>query len=117
LSYTQFAYADLQIKERANAIGVSFRVKNVGKRDGGKVAQVYVKLPDQAIPMPVKQLKCFKRITVKKGESELIELEIEKAQLRFWNEAKSIFITPNGNYTIMVGASSDDIRLTRDIGL
>ena len=117
LSYTSFAYSGLQLKGLTSTIKVNFSVKNTGRLDGEEVAQVYVKLPAQKIPMPVKQLKGFKRIRIKKGKAEWVQIEIEKAQLRYWDESESKFVTPKGTYTIMVGASSEDIRLTRQIDL
>jgi beta-glucosidase len=79
--------------------------------DGDEVSQVYVKLPDLNIPMPYKQLKGFKRINIKHGKTQLIMIEIDKAQLRYWDDKDSKFITPKGSFSIMVGASSADIRL------
>jgi len=98
-------------------LAINFSIKNTGKFDGDEVAQVYVKLPDQAMPMPIKQLKGFKRINIKKGNTATVEIEIEKAQLRYYNEKESKFITPKGSYQIMVGTSSADIRLTQTIQL
>ncbi len=98
-------------------IKVGFDIRNDGKKDGDEVAQVYVKMPDADIPMPIKQLKGFKRIKIKQGGSSGIEVEIDKSQLRYWDESQSKFVTPKGVYTIMVGASSDDIRLKGTIVL
>jgi len=67
--------------------------------------------------MPVKQLKGFKRTQISSGMTQSVEINIDKAQLRYWDEKESKFITPKGKYTIMVGASSDDIRLTQTIDL
>jgi len=78
---------------------------------------VYVKLPFLDIPTPIKQLKGFKRVTVKQGLTERVEVEIDKAQLLYWDESQSNFVTPKGSYTITVGASSEDIRLSRNVDL
>ena len=117
LSYTSFAYSNLKIQDEDVKVKVSFNVKNIGKIDGDEVTQVYVKLPEQNIPIPIKQLKGFKRITVKQGKTELVAIEIDKAQLRYWDETQSKFVTPKGSYTIMVGASSEDIRLSQNINI
>jgi beta-glucosidase len=74
-----------------------------------------VRFPELNIPIPIKQLKGFRRVNFNRGEAKLIEIEIDKAQLRYWDENKSKFVTPKGTYTIMVGASSGDIRLTQTI--
>jgi beta-glucosidase len=117
LSYTSFAYANLEVKDAGEKIKVSFRVKNTGKRDGDEVAQLYVKLPALNIITPIKQLKGFKRKFIQTGKTELIEMEIEKAKLNYWDESLAKFITPKGNFSFMVGASSDDIRLKQTIEL
>ena len=107
----------MAVKNGQEKLAIHFSIKNNGKVDGDEVAQVYVKLPGQNIPMPIKQLKGFKRIFIKQGESKVLAIDIDKAQLRFWDEGQSKFVTPKGNYTIMVGASSDDIRLKQNIEL
>ena len=117
LSYTRFTYNSLKMKEQESNILVSFNLKNAGNRDGDEVTQLYVKLPEMDLPMPIKQLKGFQRIHLKKGKTETVTIPLEKAQLRYWDETRNKFVTPKGNYTIMVGASSEDIRLTQVIQL
>lgn len=117
LSYTTFSYADLKIGDKGDVISVSFKVKNTGRRDGDEVSQVYVKLPETGQVMPLKQLKGFQRTTIKRNETQRVEIEIPKEQLRYWNETTRAFETPKGNYEFMVGASSTDIRLTGNYSL
>ncbi len=117
LSYTRFAYTNLQVKDAGEKINVSFQVTNTGKKDGDEVAQVYVQLPELNIITPIKQLKGFQRKFIQKGKSAFIEIEIERSQLSYWDESLSRFVTPKGNFRFMVGASSDDIRLTDNIRL
>lgn len=68
-------------------------------------------MPYLNIPIPIKQLKGFKRISIKKGQSELVEIDVKKENLRYWDEKKSMFITPKGEYIFMIVSSSEDIRL------
>lgn len=117
LSYTKFSYSNLQVKNIDQNLLIQFSIKNIGKAAGDEVAQVYVKLPDQQIPMPIKQLKAFKRLPFNHGEAKTILLTIDKSQLRYWDEGLSKFVTPKGKYTIMVGASSEDIRLKQNVEL
>ncbi|GHT68483.1 beta-glucosidase [Bacteroidia bacterium] len=117
LSYTAFEYKNLKINEKNDSIKVSFDVKNTGKRDGSEVTQLYVKLPDMNISLPVKQLKGFKRVFIKKGATEKIEIVLPKEQLRYWDEGKAKFVVPSGVFRFMAGASSDDIRLESEIRL
>jgi len=115
LSYTAFAYSNLKIQDQGARIRVRFNLKNTGKLAGDEVAQVYVKLPEINLTLPIKQLKGFKRVNLKAGKTEFINIELDREQLRYWDEIKSKFLTPKGTYTIMVGASSEDIRLTQTI--
>jgi beta-glucosidase len=117
LSYTAFDYKNLKINEKNDSIRVSFDIKNTGKRDGSEVAQLYVKLPDLNISLPVKQLKGFKRIFIKKGATEKIEIVLPKEQLRYWDEEKAKFVVPSGVFRFMAGTSSEDIRLESEIRL
>ena len=111
LSYTSFKYSGLKVTEDNEFANVSFTLKNVGKRAGDEVAQVYVKLPQRNEVMPVKELKGFERVTLKKGESRDVTIKLRKDLLRYWDEAKGDFVYSSGEYTIMVGSSSADIRL------
>jgi beta-glucosidase len=117
LSYTSFEYRNLTVADEGETVRVSFDVKNTGKRDGSEVAQLYVKLPDRDIPLPLKQLKGFKRVFIGKGKTEKIEIILPKETLRYWDEAKAAFVVPAGTYRFMAGASSEDIRLTKEVAL
>ena len=118
LSYTSFEYKNIAIKDKGATVTVSFDLKNTGKVNGDEVTQLYVKLPaqDNRI-MPIKQLKGFKRVSIAKAKAQRIEIEVEKKELRYWDETKSAFVTPKGKYTFMIGASSEDIRLTKETEL
>ena len=111
LSYTAFKYSDLHVEDGENEVAVSFNLKNTGRRAGDEVAQVYVKLPERDEIMPIKELKGFERVYLKKGERRTVTIRLRKDLLRYWDEAQAKFVNPSGEYTIMVGASSADIRL------
>jgi len=115
LSYSKFEYSNLGVQKKDSTIRVSFDIKNSGKFDGDEVAQVYIKLPERNISMPVKELKGFKRLNLKKGELQNVKIEIDKMKLRYWDETTSSFVHPKGEYEVMVGASSDDIRLIKKV--
>ena len=117
LSYSSFKYSDLKVKDGANTVSVSFRLKNTGKRKGDEVAQVYVRIPETGGVVPIKELKGFRRIPLKSGESRVVEIELDKEQLRYWDAGLGRFIVPQGAFDIMVGASSKDIRLQTVINL
>lgn len=111
LSYTTFKYTDLQVTDEAEELNVTFRLKNTGRYAGDEVAQVYVKLPARNEVMPLKELKGFQRVSLNSGESRKVTIKLRKDLLRYWDEAKEAFVHPTGEYTIMVGSSSEDIRL------
>lgn len=115
LSYSSFEYSNLVVQQKESTISVSFDIKNSGKFDGDEVAQVYIKLPERNISMPVKELKAFNRLSLKIGEKKKVTIEIDKLKLRCWDEATGSFVHPIGEYEVMVGASSDDIRLTKKV--
>lgn len=113
LSYTSFKYSNLQVEDGEDEINVSFQLKNTGKCAGDEVAQVYVKLSERNEVMPVKELKGFERVSLKGGESKKVTIKLRKDLLRYWDEEQSQFVHPSGDYMIMLGASSADIRLQK----
>ena len=117
LSYTRFDYSGLKVEDGGEEVRVSFDVKNAGKRDGDEVAQVYVKLPGRDGAMPIKELKGFKRVHLRRGAKQRVDISLRKDLLRYWDEKDGRFVCPSGEYTIMVGASSQDIRLRQLVHL
>lgn len=117
LSYTTFAYKNIQVNDNGDNIKVSFELKNTGRMAGDEVSQVYVKIPSRGMVMPIKELKGFQRNTLKKGETKNVEINIRKDLLRYWDDATETFVTPKGDYEFMVGTSSQDIKLTKSFTL
>lgn len=117
LSYTSFKYSNLQVKDGKDELTVSFRLQNTGGQAGDEVVQLYVQLPHRGEPMPVKELKAFKRVFMERGDKQLVELKVKKDQLRYWDAARGRFVYPSGNYIVQVGASSADIRLTGEVAV
>lgn len=117
LSYTKFRYQDRGVSVDDDAVKVKFDVTNIGKYDGDEVPQVYVKYPETGTYMPLKQLRGFSKVHVKKGKTATVEIAVPKKDLRYWDERKGAFVTPEGEYTFMVGASSKDIRYRKTVNL
>jgi len=117
LSYTKFAYTDLKLSKTVYAEGetlkLDFALKNAGSMDGDEVAQVYVKSVDSKIKMPLKQLKGFKRVTLRQGEQKRVSVEIPVSEISYYDETAKRFVVLKGAFDLEVGASSKDIRLTR----
>lgn len=114
LSYTDFEYSDLKISTpdiNANPIvTVSCRVKNIGKREGAEVVQLYLRDVLASVSQPPMLLKGFRRIELKPGESEEVSFPLSPEELSIYNQALEQVVEP-GEFKVMVGSSSADIRL------
>ena len=114
LSYTTFTYSDLKISRAAMKSGeaarLSFRLTNTGKITGEEVAQLYLRDPVASVVRPLKELKDFQKISLKPGETKTITFTIDQNKLAFYN-AKLEWAAEPGDFQLMVGAASDDIRL------
>ncbi len=117
LSYTKFKYRKPTIETTQDTVLVEFSISNVGRYDGDEVAQVYVQYPETGTYMPIKQLKGFKRVHIKKGKTEKVSIAIPKSSLRYWDEKSRGFVTPKGNYVFLVGTSSQDIKYQQVVTL
>ena len=114
LSYTTFSYRNLHISpERANAqqkVLISLEVENTGSHAGDEVVQLYMHDKIASVVRPVKELKGFKRISLKPNEIKRVNYEIDTRQLGLYNVDMEYVVEP-GEFEIMVGSSSEDIRL------
>ena len=111
LSYSSFRYSNLKVEDKGENVEVTFTLKNTGKYDGDEVAQVYTRLPEYEGKAPIKELRGFKRVHLKKGETKTVTIPVRREDLRYWSESRGKFIVPEGLPEVMVGASSADIRL------
>ena len=107
LSYTTFSYEDLSVTEE----GVTFTLKNTGSRDGAEVAQLYVSLKDAKVFRPEQELKGFRKVFLKAGESQKIEIPFDEYTFRYWNTKTSSWEVEGGSYEIRIGGGSDSIAL------
>lgn len=107
LSYTTFEYSNLAV----DAEGVSFTITNTGERDGAEVAQLYVGLPNAQVFRPAKELKGFKKVFIKAGESADVRIPFDDKTFRYFNVETDKWEIEGGRYSIMIGASVADIRL------
>lgn len=112
LSYTQFSYSDLKILKDKDDFKVSVKVKNVGECDGKEVVQLYVGDEVSTVSKPVKELKKFEKISLKKGEEKEISFVLTDEELAYYNVTLHNWVVENGKYNVFVGSSSQDIRLT-----
>jgi len=114
LSYTTFLYSNLQLNKRKmkpnEQIEVSATIKNTGKYDGEEIVQLYLRDMVSSIARPVLELKDFKKIQLKAGESKTVTFTITAEKLSFFNQQLQWIAEP-GEFELMIGASSRDIRL------
>lgn len=111
LSYTNFKYSGLQIDNRK----ITLSVENTGTYPGGEIVQVYLSLPDSAVYRPVKELKSFAKVKLKPGEKKQISMELSEDSFQWYDPIADRWSVENGTYQVLIGASSQDIRLTGEI--
>lgn len=115
LSYTTFEYSGMKVSRKnikdTDTLKVTFKIKNTGDRAGAEVAQVYVADKDSTVYRPVKELKGFKKVYLEPGEEKSVSIELDKRAFAFWNTAIGDWYVESGEFDILVGASSRDIRL------
>ena len=111
MSYTTFEYSALQVVQKsARCFEVSFKVKNTGKCDGEEVAQLYMRDEYASVVQPMKQLKHFERFHLKKGEEKKVTFVLTEEDFFLVNYTLKK-VVESGNFDLMIGAASNDIRL------
>jgi len=118
LSYTEFAIENVHLERkripRQGATRVRAKVTNIGKRAGSEVVQLYIRDVVSSVTRPVKELKAFRKIHLRPGESQTVALEITPESLAFYNLDMKYVVEP-GEFEIMVGSSSRDEDLKKVI--
>lgn len=116
LSYTTFKYDDMKISSNTmsadGTVKVTVKVTNTGTRDAAEVVQLYIRDIVASISRPVKELKGFERIELKAGESKNVEFDITPDLLKFYNK-KLDFVLEPGDFDIMVGPNSRDVKVAK----
>lgn len=118
ISYTTFEYSNFNISKTAvtpqDKITVSVDVKNTGGTDGDEVVQIYMKTPDSpaSLQRPIKRLKGFQRVSIPGGQTKTVKIDIDCADLWFWDQDKNKAMFDQGRYNFEIGSSSKDIRGT-----
>lgn len=108
LSYSSFAYASLTLETGA----ISFTLTNTGKYPAKETAQLYIAPPQSGIHRPALALKAFTKTHLAPGESKTVRMELTERSFAIWQEG---WVTPGGTYGVLVGSSSEDIRLRGEI--
>lgn len=110
LSYTEFKYSDLTVDQD----GAEFTLTNTGDMDGAEAAQLYVGMKDARVFRPEKELKGFQKVFLRAGESRKVRIPFDDKTFRYWNVRTNRWEVEGGTYTIMIGASCLDIRLSTE---
>ncbi len=108
LSYTDFEISDISLKNDDKKITVSVNIKNKGDFDGDEIIQLYVGSENTAVDRPVKLLKGFRRVTVNKGESAVIEVSADVEDIRFYNPETAEWVLDD-TYTVYIGTDSRNV--------
>ncbi len=121
LSYTTFEYSGIKLSAKeindTDTLKVSFTIKNTGNVDGAEIAQVYVADKESTIFRPKKELRAFTKVFLKAGESKEVTLELSKRAFAYYNVNLGDWHVESGDFEIMVGASSRDIKLTDTVNV
>lgn len=114
LSYTRFSYSDFKVTQSTGkdaAVTVSFRLTNTGKVAGAEVTQVYTHLEKSRAVQPLRTLRGFERVTLQPNESRAVTIALSTASLGWYDPAVHDFQVEPGTVDVLVGSSSEDIRL------
>lgn len=121
LSYTSFEYSDIKLEKKnlakGEGVSVSFTVKNTGEVFGSEIAQVYVSKPESKVFRAPKELKGFAKVALEPGEEKTVTVELDDRAFAFWNTEIHNWCVESGEYRVLVGASSRDIRLEAEINM
>jgi beta-glucosidase len=115
LSYTRFDYSDFKVSQGTGAgtlATVEFSLANTGDRAGAEVAQVYIRQSQPSLPRPYKELKGFRKIFLKPHERQTVSIPLNQSAFAFYDPSQGGWVAEKGDYEIIVGSSSHDIRLT-----
>ncbi len=119
LSYTTFSYSDLKLYAKnitdRDSLTLSVTVRNTGHVAGREVVQLYVRDVESSVIRPVKELKGFEKIELAPGESKVIVFTLDKRAFSFYNEKTHDWFVESGDFEIMIGSSSRDIKLSSSI--
>lgn len=116
LSYSDFAYSNLQLSKSHispnETLQISVEVTNNSKVAGKEVVQLYLHDINATVPRPLKELKGFSKVSLLPGQTKTVQLSLDKKDLSFWDVEKQGWLAQPGQFKVMIGSASDDIRLS-----
>ena len=119
LSYTTFNYSNLKLfpGKDGSTVTAQFDIENSGGRDGAEATQIYIQDVESSVPRPAKELKGFQKLFLKAGEKKKISIPLDFDAFAFYDTAKRSWVAEKGEFKVLVGSSSRDIRLEGDFTL
>lgn len=117
LSYTKYSFSNMKIQKDNQSVHVSCTIKNIGKREGRAVAQLYVGMKNSKISRANKELKDFCSVMLEKGQEKEIEFVLEPSSFEYYDIHKHTWMIEKGRYQIMIGEALDAITLQEDIDM
>ncbi|WP_150253790.1 glycoside hydrolase family 3 C-terminal domain-containing protein [Nocardiopsis deserti] len=117
LSYTSFAYSDLELEQDGTGVTAHLTVTNTGDRAGREVVQFYVSKPDSAVSRAPRELKGFTGVTLEPGQSERVSVLLSREDLAYWEVRADRWVVEDGEYVVSAGASSRDLRASAAIAV
>jgi beta-glucosidase len=125
LTYTSFTYTSLECQDfikvdaalSSASLTLQVTVRNDGAVAGSEIIQVYVSDPSSTLPRPDAELKGFAKVHLESGEEKVAVIELDRDAFAFWNDKHDAWVTEKGEFVMKVGASYEDVRLTKSVHL
>jgi beta-glucosidase len=117
LSYSTFEYSNLKFSSANLDVTVEVKIKNTSAVAGAEIVQLYVQPVNSAVSRPLKELKAFKKVFLKPGESQIVSFPLGPSAFAYYSPDQKAWLAQPGDYKILVGTSSRDIRLQNDYQL
>lgn len=119
MSYTTFSYSELKLSKKKTSLNenlvLSFKIENTGKLPGKETAQVYVRDKKSSVFRPHKELKGFDKVDLRVGEQQTVSIALDKRAFSFYDVVSKEWVVETGEFEVLIGASSQDIRLRADV--
>jgi beta-glucosidase len=103
------------LQKEGSKLYINFTVKNTGDRDGADAAQLYIHDVVSSVPRPPKELKGFKKVFLKKGESKMVKMELDRSAFTFWHPETKQWTLEPGEFELFIGTSSRNICLSQSL--
>lgn len=114
LSYTRFRYSDIQIERKGDNLDIRFTLRNIGERDGKEVCQLYVRKEDSVFDRPVRELKGYEKVFLRKGESKEVTISLPLSDLTVYSREEHRFLLEEGTYLFEISKDSENSCLSAE---